>query len=59
LDMSVDDEESYITEILCHEDASFQIDEPKPALARSLEFPEVSLANFWPDLPEIVMEHDP
>lgn len=57
----VDGEESHVTETVGHEDASFQADEPKPALARSLEYPEVSLASFRPDLhlPETVTEPDP
>jgi ethylene-insensitive protein 2 len=52
-------EESHVTETVGHEDASFHADEPKPALARSLEYPKVSLASFCPDLPETVMEPDP
>lgn len=61
LNPPVDGEESHVTETVGHEDASFQADEPKPALARSLEYPEVSLASFRPDLhlPETVMEPDP
>jgi len=55
----VDGEESHVTEIMGHEDASFQADEPKPALARSLEYLEVSLATFHPDLPETMMEYNP
>jgi ethylene-insensitive protein 2 len=54
----VDGEESYITETVCHEDAFVEADEPKPALARTLEYPEVSLTSCRPDLPETIMEHD-
>jgi ethylene-insensitive protein 2 len=54
----VDGEESYITETVCLEDASVEADEPKPALARTLEYPEVSLTSCRPDLPETIMEHD-
>lgn len=55
----VEGEESYITETVCHEDAYVEAEEPKPALARTLEYSEVSLASFRPDLPETIMEHDP
>ncbi|KAK2364125.1 metal transporter Nramp6 [Trifolium repens] len=54
----VDGEESYITETVCHEDAFVEADEPKPALARTLEYPEVSLTSCRPDLPETIMKPD-
>jgi len=59
LNSLVNGEESHVTETVGHEDASFQANKPKPALARSLEYPEVSLVSFCPDLPETVMEPDP
>ncbi|CAI8614600.1 unnamed protein product [Vicia faba] len=54
----VDGEESYITETVRHEEASVEIDEPKPALASTFEYPEVSLKSFRP-IPETIMEPDP
>ncbi|XP_057438324.1 ethylene-insensitive protein 2.2-like [Lotus japonicus] len=56
---SVDGEESYLTETRCHEDASVEVEEPAPALATTLEYSDVSLRSFHPDLPETIMEPDP
>ncbi|KAK7337073.1 hypothetical protein VNO77_17632 [Canavalia gladiata] len=55
----VDGEESYLTEARCREDASVQVEEPTPALARALEYSDVSLPSFHPDLPETIMKPDP
>jgi ethylene-insensitive protein 2 len=55
----VDGEKSHVIETVGYEDASFQVDEPKPALTRSLEYPKVSLASFHPNIPETVIEPDP
>ncbi|CAK8543855.1 unnamed protein product [Lathyrus sativus] len=55
----VDGEESYITETARHEEASVEVDEPKPALASTFEYPEVSHESFCPILPKTIMEPDP
>ncbi|KAJ1395939.1 NRAMP family [Sesbania bispinosa] len=55
----VDGEQSYLTETRCHEDVSVEVEEATPAPGRSLEYSDVSLAGFHPDLPETIMEPDP
>ncbi|CAL5194044.1 unnamed protein product [Lathyrus oleraceus] len=55
----VDGEESCITETAPHEETSVEVDEPKPALASTFEYPEVSHESFRPILPETIMEPDP
>ncbi|XP_061345711.1 ethylene-insensitive protein 2.2-like isoform X2 [Gastrolobium bilobum] len=51
-------EESYLNETRCHEDASVQVKDPTPARPMILEYSDVSLASFNPDLPETIMEPD-
>ncbi|TKY62146.1 Ethylene-insensitive protein 2 [Spatholobus suberectus] len=53
------DEESYLTETRCREDASMRVEEPTQAVAKTLEYSDVSLPTFHPDLPESIMEPDP
>ncbi|KAJ1398442.1 NRAMP family [Sesbania bispinosa] len=41
-----------------HGDASVQVKEPSPALARTSEYSDVPVTSFHPDLPETIMEPD-
>ncbi|KAL9331968.1 hypothetical protein ACSQ67_001578 [Phaseolus vulgaris] len=49
-------DKSYLTETRCREDASMQVEEPTPAVAKTLEYPDVSYPSFHPALPKSVME---
>ncbi|KAK7378642.1 hypothetical protein VNO80_04088 [Phaseolus coccineus] len=49
-------EKSYLTETRCREDASMHVEEPTPAVAKTLEYPDVSYPSFHPALPKSVME---
>lgn len=52
-------EELYLTEKKCHEDVSKHVEEHTPAVAKSLDYSDVSLPSFHPDLPESLMEPEP
>ncbi|TKY52976.1 Ethylene-insensitive protein 2 [Spatholobus suberectus] len=55
----IDNEETDLNETSYHGDASVQVKEPSPpALARTLEYPDVPVASFHHDLPETIMEPD-
>ncbi|KAK7396573.1 hypothetical protein VNO78_17670 [Psophocarpus tetragonolobus] len=51
-------EESYLTEARCREDVSMH-EELTPAIAKPLEYSDVSLPSFHPHLPESIMEPEP
>ncbi|CAJ1893331.1 unnamed protein product [Sphenostylis stenocarpa] len=52
-------EESYLTEKRYREDASMHVGESTPAVAKTLEYSDVSLSSFDPALLESVMEPEP
>lgn len=54
----IDSEELDLSETRYHGDASIQAKEPSPALGRTLEYSDVPVASFHPDLPETIMEPD-
>ncbi|RDX58083.1 Ethylene-insensitive protein 2 [Mucuna pruriens] len=54
----IDNEETDINETRYHGDASVQVKEPSPALARTLEYPDVPVSSFHHNLPETIMEPD-
>lgn len=54
----IDNEETDLNETRYHGDASVQVKEPPPALARTLEYPDVPVLGFHHDLPETIMEPD-
>jgi len=49
-------DKSYLTETRCREVASMQVEELTPAVAKTLEYPDVSYPSFHPALPKSVME---
>ncbi|XP_061368747.1 ethylene-insensitive protein 2.2-like [Gastrolobium bilobum] len=51
-------EESDLTETRYPRDTSVQVKGPSPALARMLEYSDVPVASFHPDLPQNIMEPD-
>ncbi|KAL5136996.1 Ethylene-insensitive protein 2 [Glycine soja] len=54
----IDNEETDLKETRYHGDASVQVKEPSPVLARTLEYSDVPIASFHHDLPETIMEPD-
>ncbi|KAK7392487.1 hypothetical protein VNO78_20927 [Psophocarpus tetragonolobus] len=54
----IDNEGTDLNETRYHGDASVPVNEPSPALARTLEYSDVPVASFHQDLPETIMEPD-
>ncbi|OIV92357.1 hypothetical protein TanjilG_09955 [Lupinus angustifolius] len=55
--LPIDGEESYLTEERYHGDTSVQVKEPTPTLvARTLNYSDVTVQSFHPDLPETKTE---
>ncbi|KAK7245123.1 hypothetical protein RIF29_39957 [Crotalaria pallida] len=54
----VDGEESYLTETRYHGDTPVQVKEPAPTLARTLDYSDVTVESFHPDIPETITEPD-
>ncbi|BAT85718.1 hypothetical protein LR48_Vigan641s010400 [Vigna angularis] len=49
-------EKSYLTETRCREDEPMHVQEPTPAVTKTLEYSDVSHPSFHPALPKSVME---